>query len=228
MLKWFARLCVWVAFLGLSGWFVARVASGWNNVWRKPLASVVERGPISGIDPALAKDPAVEAAKLKVVGPLAMAMKAESQDPQGAPPGGELPNDSPSGQTTVFDRVGTASKAPPRRFHANFLVKNYSFYRLLVPAHTSSPRLQGHFAVFSTDTNKSQASAQFLVLDKEQFNDFRHGNLGSAFFSSESSSGTIDVVLSPAIFESKEYYLVFRSTDTHTRFVKADLTASFE
>src|SRR5262249_41570715 len=199
----------------------------WTHAWQIPQTPVAKRNPISTIDPALARDPAIEAAKIKVVGPLALAMKAESEDPQGTA-GPESPNDTSSTQPTAFDHVERSATPKPRRFHASFLVKNYSFYRLLVPAHTSSPRLYGRFAAFSPGPDKKAASTEFLLLDEEQFKDFTHGNAGDSLFSSESSNGTVDIDLSPSIFESKHYYLVFRSPDKRARIVKADLTASFE
>src|SRR5262245_33913300 len=161
--------------LGASGWFLARAGFGWTHVWQIPQTPVVKRNPISTIDPALARDPAVEAAKIRVVGPLALAMKAESEDPQGTA-GTESPNDTSSTHTTAVNHIERSTTPKPRLFHSSFLVNNYIFYRLLVPAHTSSPRLYGRFAAFSPGPDKKAETAEFLLLDEEQFKDFTHGN----------------------------------------------------
>jgi len=67
------------------------------------------------------------------------------------------------------------------------------------------------------------------LLDEQQFGEFVHGDSGTAVFSTESSAaGSIDVALNSTVFESKKYYLVFRSPDRRNRVVTAEFTATFD
>lgn len=222
-----ARLLVGLTLFLAAGWLMVHAVFGWGKVWRSQQSLHAKIQPVPLIDPALAGDPSVASAKLKVIGPLANALK-----PQGEilSPSDSEKIESPSLPTppTAFDHVEQSATAAPRRFHATFAVKSYRYYQLLVPPHTTSPRLHGSFTSVSAGPGKTPAIAEFLLLDDRQFSDFIQGDVGTVLFSSESIGATIDVTLSPALFEPKKYYLVFRSPDNRVRIVTSNLTATFD
>jgi hypothetical protein len=141
----FSRLLIGFVLLGLTGWFLTYVAHGWDHTWQREQAAVAKSKSVSLIDPTLASDPSIAPAKVKVIGPLATAMEHEQQDPN-ATDSAAIAEPASSAQPTAFDHVERPSTTARRRFHSTFLVKGYRYYQLLVPAHTSSPKLQGRFA----------------------------------------------------------------------------------
>jgi len=202
---------------------------------KRQAAPPAKRESVPLIDPTLAKDPSIEGAKIKVIGPLASAVNSDgeiaglSDDPPDPAKTAETENaPQNSGPATPFDLVGHDGPQGPQHFHATFRVTNYKYFKLLVPAHSSLPKLHGTFASFSGDPGRTSQPANFLVLDRSQLDGFVHGTGGDAVFSHESNGGVIDVMLSPTIFDPKEYYLVFSSPDNHSRLITADLTATFD
>ena len=214
-----ARLLMGFILFVVAGWLVVHAAFGWNEAWRLQRSSAAKHDPVPLIDPALTSDPSIDAAKLKVIGPLANALNAQAETSTSA---------SPANPVTAVDHVEKAAASAPRRFHASFSVKSYRYFRLLVPAHISSPSLRGSFTSYSAGPAKNVAIVDFLVLDDSQFSDFVGEDGGSTVFSSETSGGIVDIALGPTFFESKKYYLVFRSPDNRSRLVTADLTATFD
>jgi hypothetical protein len=230
-----ARLLVGFSVLGASCFSIAWLGINCTHMLQKQAAPPPKREPVAVIDPNFAKDPAIDAAKIKVIGPLANAMN--SQGELSAISGDEAnatktdnAESAPqnAGPASPFDLVGHGDPQDPRHFHATFRVTNYKYFRLVVPAHSSLPKLHGTFASFSGDQHRTAVASDFLVLDSGQLNDFVHRTGGDSVFSHESCGGVIDVMLSPTIFDPKEYYLVFSSPDNHSRLITADLTATFD
>jgi hypothetical protein len=223
----FLRRLIGLFVLGLAGWSFIYLSHRWDHVWQKEQAELAKSKPVSLIDPTLANDPSVAPAKIKVIGPLATAMEHEQEDPSGMDDTATA-EPAPSAQPTTFAHMEKPSTYAPHRFHSTFLVKSYRYYRLLVPVRAGSPKLRGRFAAFAATADKSAADAELLLLDENQFNDFVHGRINDAVFSSTSSVGIIDVTLSPGVLAAKKYYLVFRSPDKRPRLVTADLMESFD
>ncbi len=216
-------LLIGLVLFAIAAWFMSCAAFGWSSVWRSQHLLTAKRSRIVLVDPALANDPAVDAAKLTVVGPLANAIEPV----ENAPDAGQ--NATPPTPPTAFDHVERPATSKPLGFHSSFLVKTYRFFEFVVPAHTSSPRFQGTFKSFYADRGKGGATVGALLLDEQQFGEFVHGDSGTAVLSTESSAaGSIDVALNSTVFESKKYYLVFRSPDRRNRLVSAEFTATFD
>src|SRR5438270_11628537 len=233
-----ARLLLGFAvFVGSVG-FLFSTLIGWKYFWQKQVATAVKPHPVPLIDPTLAKDPSIAGAKLEVVGPLSNAMNGKSEGAlladvglEGASAQNETAQQPPAtGAPAVpaspFDLAPHSDPQAPRHFHATFHVSSYRYFRLLVPAHTRSPRVQGTFKC--SDRNRSASATDFLVLDGDQLKDFVQGAGGNGAASNEASGGIIDISLNPTVLDSKEYYLVFSSPDNGSRTVTADLTATFE
>src|SRR5260370_5840228 len=216
-------LLIGLVMFAMAGWFMSRAAFGWSSVWRRQHLLPANGSPILWVDPALENDPAVDAAKLKVVGPLANAIEPV----ENASDAGQ--NTTPATPPTAFDHVERPATSKPLGFHSSFLVKTFRFFEFVVPAHTSSPRFQGTFKSFYADRGKGGATVDALLLDEQQFGEFVHGDSGTAVLSAESSaSGSIGVAFNPTIWASNEYSLVFRSPDRRNRVVSAEFTATFD
>lgn len=220
-----SRLLIGIVLIGLAVWVWIYGAHAWDHVWQKERATAAKNKPVVLIDPTFASDPSIAPAKVKVIGPLASAMQQEQDEVNGTDNSASA-EPATSGQPTALDHVTHPSSTAPQRFHSTFLVKSYKYYRFLVPVQASSPKLHGRFSAFTTD--KNAAAADVLLLDEGQFDDLIHGRPNGAVFASTSSTGIIDVTLSPGILEPKKYYLVFRTPDQRPRLVSADVTASFE
>lgn len=231
MLARCARLLAGFVVLAVSVCSILWVVIKCTHIVQKQAVTRPNRSSVPLIDPNLAKDPSIDGAKIKAIGPLATAMK--DQDEATAVPNGESAN-LDSGQDTAvapqvppspFDLVGHDDQAP-RHFHASFRVSRYRYFRLVVPAHSTSPRLHGSFT--SSAAGRRAEKADFLVFEADQFNNYVRLGDGAAVFSDESSNGIIDVLLKPTIFDARQYFLVFSSPDNQNRTVTADLTATFD
>lgn len=234
-----ARLLIGFVVLIGSGCFIMWAGFGWKYVWHKQSAIAAKQHSAPLIDPTFAKDPSIDAARLKVIGPLANAITEQpentSADPNDAAANAALDSSSaeatderrPADPAIPFNLVGHVEASGPQHWHTTFRLKTYRYFRLYVPPHATSPRLQGTFAAYSAES-KNAESADFLVLDDNQLHDFVHQGGGDAIFSHESSRGVIDLQLSPTILDAKDYYLVFSSPDRRPRIVVADLMATFD
>jgi|SRR5437899_1754003 len=76
-----SRLLIGLVMFTLAAWFMSRAAFGWSSAWRRQQVLTSKRSPIQVVDPALANDPTVDAAKLKVIGPLADAIEPVENSP---------------------------------------------------------------------------------------------------------------------------------------------------
>ncbi len=70
-----SRLLIGLVLFVLASWFVSHAAFGRNSVWQRQQVVTAKRSPVVLVDPTLASDPSIEDAKLKVIGPLANAVK---------------------------------------------------------------------------------------------------------------------------------------------------------
>jgi hypothetical protein len=207
----------------VAGWFLSRAALGWTPVWQKQLVLPAKHNPTPLIDPMLAADPSIEAAQVKVIGPLANVVQ---------------PDDSASTATenvvrptapAVFDHVEKPTTSAAVRLHNTFVVKTYRFFSFQVPAHTTSPKLHGTFKSSLADRSRRAGSVDASLLDQEQFDQFVRGSLGNVVFTdSSSAAGIIDIVLDSTLFDPKKYYLVFRTPDNRSRVVTADVILALE
>src|SRR5437764_14712756 len=171
-----ARLLVAFAVLFGSGPLILWTAAGWKYTWQKQVVVASKHEPVSLIDPNLAKDPSIESAKLNVIGPLPNAL-----EPQGEIPGPtsdktevikgnaaeNAPGNTPQNayQASPFDLVGHAEPQAPRHFRSTFRVSSYRYFRLVVPAHATFPKLHGTFISWSSDPVKPAHAAASRLLD---------------------------------------------------------------
>jgi hypothetical protein len=65
------RLLTAVAVLLALAWGSVYLRRGWQSTWRNQGKVAAKQPFVPPVDPALARDPAVQAATIKVVGPLA-------------------------------------------------------------------------------------------------------------------------------------------------------------
>jgi hypothetical protein len=74
------RLLLGASCLLLVGWAGIRGRSEWLRVWNDQLHAAKKPATFSNIDPTFAKDPAIDGAKLKVIGPLANTMQRQRSE----------------------------------------------------------------------------------------------------------------------------------------------------
>lgn len=200
-----------------------RLHKGWQSVWHTQ--TVAGKGQfVPPVDPALAKDPSVQAAKIKVIGPLASQVQGaeDSRDPTSADTG--QPEVPVSASPADVDLVkGFRHLAPLHLFHGRISVQGYRDLQFEVPPHASFPRVQGSYKQLG---NGRLRNAGLLLLSDEQFREFTHGNTADAVFTNEGSSGTIDVALSPTRISSQKYHLLLRGSPAVN--TEADFTVSFD
>jgi len=64
---------------------------GWKSVWHKQTNVAAKGQYVPPVDPALARDPSVQAAKMKVIGPLASQVQAPEDFSDGTAPDSATP-----------------------------------------------------------------------------------------------------------------------------------------
>jgi hypothetical protein len=218
-----SRLLIGLVLFVIAGWFLSRAAFGWITVWQKQQVLPARQNAVPLIDPALAADPAIQAAKVRVIGPLANAVEP---DDSGSTPGENVVR---TAAPSPMDHVEKPTTSAPVRLRNTFLVKTYRFFCFQVPAHTTSPKVHGTFKSSFADSGKNAGVVDASLLDEQQFDQFVHSHSGAAAFAdSSSAAGIIDIVLDSTLFEPKKYYLVFRTPDSRSRMVTADVIATFE
>ena len=133
-------LLIGLVLFAIAAWFMSCAAFGWSSVWRSQHLLTAKRSRIVLVDPALANDPAVDAAKLTVVGPLANAIEPV----ENAPDAGQ--NATPPTPPTAFDHVERPATSKPLGFQSSFLVKTYRFSSLWF-LHTPVRQISGHIQI---------------------------------------------------------------------------------
>lgn len=203
-----------------------RLHKGWNSIWHKQ-ATVAAKGQyVPPVDPTLAKDPSVQAAKMKVIGPLSSQVQAHQDPPDPTSADTAQPETPASAIPANVDLVNGFRQLPPLSlFHGRISVQGYRDLQFEVPPHASFPRVLGSYKQLG---NGRSRNAGLLLLSDDQFREFTHGNLGGAVFANEGSSGTIDVALSPTRVSSQKYHLLLRGSPAVTVPMEADFTVSFD
>jgi hypothetical protein len=200
-----------------------RLHKGWQSVWHKQTTISGKGQYVPPVDPALAKDPSVQAAKMKVIGPLASQIQGpqDSSDSTSADPA--QPETVATATPANVDLVkGFRQLAPLHLFHGRISVHGYRDLQFEVPPHASFPRVLGSYKQLG---NRRLRNVGLLLLSDEQFREFTHGNTGEAVFTNEGSS-TIEVALSPTRVSSQKYHLLLRGSPTVN--MEADFTVSFD
>jgi hypothetical protein len=117
-----------------------------------------------------------------------------------------------------------------------FPVKKYVQFAFVVPPHQGHPMLRGVFQSFTKrdapdSTSDKTADVDLMLLNDQEFDQFRHGQLESATYELDPAHNQMVDWGVPASFDQpQEYHLVFSNSDgsTGTKFVKADFTVSFK
>jgi hypothetical protein len=226
------RLLLTAAFVFAFAYGVAYLHNGWQLVWRKQVIGRPTQAYVPPIDPALARDPDIQAAKLKVIGPLAAKLQAPEEQPDSNSAEAGEPTQASDTATPVpatpsgADLVGRVKRLPPLHiFRGRLTVQGYRDLPFDVPPHASFPRLSGTYKQLR---NTQSRKAGLLVLSDQQFRDFMHGDSGEAVFTSDGPSGIIEIALSSTRTDSQKYHLVIRNSASVSVPVDADFTLTFE
>lgn len=202
----------------------------WKSTRRKQQHPTVASKPsVPLIDPALAKDPDVQAAKIKVIGPLASQMQNSTGpadlNPSDANASDSIPAAPVNATPANVDLVNGFRHLPPLRlFRGRLSVQRYRDLPFAVPAHASLPRLTGSYKQLGSGNRK----AGLLLLSEDQFRDFLAGTLADALFSNDDSAGVIDFALSPTYVRSQKYHLVLCTSSRASVPMEADFTVTFD
>jgi hypothetical protein len=226
------RLLLTAAFVFAFAYGVVYLHNGWQSVWRKQVIARPTQAYVPPIDPALARDPDIQAAKLKVIGPLAGKLQAPEEQPDfNSAEAGEPTQDSVTATPVPATRsgadlVGRVKRLPPQHiFRGRLILQGYRDLPFEVPPHASFPRLSGTYKQLR---NTQSRKAGLLVLSDQQFRDFMRGDSGEAVFASDGPSGIIEIALSPTRVDGQKYHLVIRNSPSVTVPVDANFTLSFE
>lgn len=195
-------------------------------MWRKQTTVAAKQAYVPPVDPALARDPSVQAAKMKVIGPLANEVQVPeaSTNPNAAEP--TEPVATASAIPANVDLVNGFRELPPLHlFRGRISVQGYRDLQFEVPPHASFPRILGTYKQLGKGRSRN---AGLLLLSDQQFREFMRGNMGEAVFANEGSSGTIDVALSPTRAASQKYHLLLRNSPAVSVPMEADFTVSFD
>jgi hypothetical protein len=203
-----------------------RLHKGWKSIWHKQTTVVAKAQYVPPVDPTLAKDPSVQAAKMKVIGPLASQVQVPEDSPDSTAADTAQPEASVIATSANVDLVNGFRQMPALHlFRGRISVQGYRDLQFEVPPHASFPRVQGTYKQLG---KRQSRNAGLLLLSEEQFRDFKSGNTGEAVFANEGSSGTIDVALSPTRVASQKYHLLLRNSAPASVPMEADFTVSFD
>lgn len=199
---------------------------GWNSIWHKQTTISVKGRYVPPVDPVLAKDPSVQAAKIKVIGPLASQVQVPEDSPDSTSSDTAQPEAPASAIPANVDLVKGFRKLPPLHlFRGQISVKGYRDIQFEVPPHASFPRVRGSYRQLGKGRSRN---AGLLLLSDQQFREFMRGNMGEAVFAKDGSSGTIDLALSPTRVSSEKYHLLLRGSPAVAVPMEADFTVSFD
>jgi hypothetical protein len=203
-----------------------RLHKGWKSIWHKQTTVAVKGQYIPPVDPALARDPSVQAAKMKVIGPLASQVQVPEESPDSTSADTTQPEATASATPANVDLVNGFRQLPPLHlFHGRISVKGHRDLQFEVPPHASFPRVLGSYKQLG---NGRSRNAGLLLLSDDQFREFTRGNLGDAVLANDGSSGTIDIAPSPTRVSSQKYHLLLRASPAVTVPMEADFTVSFD
>lgn len=177
------------------------------------------------IDPALAKDPAIQAAKIKVIGPLASQVQPQDDATDPTSNGSSETAAPTSAAPANVDLVkGFRHLTPLHVFRGRIAVQGYRDLPFEVPQHASLPRVSGTYKQLGGPSR----GTGLLLLSDQQFQDFLRGGMGDAVFANDSLSGVIDIALSPTYGIAQKYHLLLRGSPRLSIPVQADFTVSFD
>ena len=179
------------------------------------------------IKAATPEDPGLTAA---VVAPLSV-LKAQAK-PQPTKLEAELTREPLSVDHPVY----LLSKEPRNFLHTVFSVKKYAQFAFVVPPHQGHPTLRGDFRSFTKrddpdSTSDKTADVDLMLLNEQEFNEFRHGRLETATYELDPGHNqTVDWGVPASFDQPQQYHLVFSNSagGTGIKFVKADFTVTFK
>ncbi len=165
-----------------------------------------------------------------VVQPLAI-LKGQAR-PQPTKPDPE----ATAGLIPVDHPIDRRSEAPRNFLHKVFSVNKYVEFAFVVPPHQGHARVHGEFQSFTKraapdSTSGKAADVDLMLLNEQEFNEFRHGQMQSATQELDAAHNqTVDWSVPPSYDDPQQYHLVFGNSDegAATRFVKADFTVTFK
>ena len=141
---------------------------------------------------------------------------------------------APKENSTNVDPLNRVESAPKTAslslVHGTFKVARYNKFEFEVPAHSATPKLEGNFELPGGGQTADQEKIDFLVMTRDEFDDFARGRTGTASYSVTGvHAQTIDYALPSTLDSSQKYYVVFRNPAAKARIVSvtADLTVSF-
>lgn len=219
------RLLAGLVFLGFVAWVGVQGRNAWENAWRTHLQPPKQTTGFSNIDPTFAKDPAIDAAKLKVIGPLAKTMQEAGATPDSESAEAEQPSLTNQNDAARFDHVSHERYAPVNVCRGRFGISTSRSFRFQIPPHASFPKLRGHIASWSRGVPHP---VEVLVMDESQYADFLRGALEEPLFQNQMSAGDLDFRLNGTHTDARTYYLVVNSPSRTSLTVQAKFAVVFD
>lgn len=220
-----------VLMLVAAFWAISGASQGWNRVWILDRRPAPKRPQFVVMDSQIANDPAMQATKLKAVGPIAQLIE-KSEDSGAIAAGDTSSGDAAPSTTSSSAPSGTHQRYVPntqksvRLCGGKLTFSKRRAFAFRVPANVSFPKLEGEFTSLSNDG--SPQSIELLVLDQQQYSDFLHGNSVDSMLSNEGSSAQIDFALSPTVDEPRQYYLVLQNPSGGPITLNAKFVVTFD
>jgi hypothetical protein len=187
---------------------------------------------------AKAEEPEIKAATAEDPGPMATVVRPLAilkGQAKGLPTTPET-EEGPAELLAVDHPVYLKSEEPRNFLHKVFSVNKYAEFAFVVPPHQGHARVHGDFQSFTKrdapdSTSGKAADVDLMLLNDQEFNEFRHGQMQSATQELDASHNQmVDWSVPPSYDDPQQYHLVFSNTDdgTGTKFVKADFTVSYK
>jgi hypothetical protein len=189
------------------------------------------------IQEAKPEEPEIKAATPEDPGPIATVVQPLAFLKGQAKPLPPKPQAELSREPLPVDHpVYLRSEEPNHFLHTVFPVNKYAQFAFVVPPHQGHPTLRGDFRSFTKrndpdSTSDKTADVDLMLLNEQEFNELRHGQLGSATYELDPAHNQRVAWGVPASFDQpQQYHLVFSNSDPGTgiKFVRADFTVSFK
>jgi hypothetical protein len=216
----------WLGWLSLALVVVGAGSYAWTH--KRRMAVPADSAPATEQPKYAEQDQARQ--MVTVTGPLADYMAHQKP--------GVIENLQPISHKTVeSDHLGESPVGTSvALLHKTFSVANVADLQFDLPAHASTPQLNGTYRSFlqrggtTVADEASERLVEFLVLNQQQYSDFLNGRPSDALFSAEGAAEEeINFSLPPTMSRPVAYHLVFRnsSRETGKKVVQADFRIDF-
>jgi hypothetical protein len=187
---------------------------------------------------AKAEEPEIKAATPEDPGPIATVvqplaiLKGQAKGVATKPE----PEEAPAELLPVDHPVYLKSAEPRTLLQKVFPVNKYTQFAFVIPPHQGHARVHGDFQSFTKrdapdSTSDKSANVDLMLLNDQEFNEFRHGQMQSATQELDTAHNQIvDWSVPPSYDDPQQYHLVFSNSDAGagTKYVKASFTVTFK